>query len=119
VRTTGRPTRPEPESEPAFIAERDWGYTVQRDGGTKEYRVTHPTWRVWSEAAGILDCDVRAVYGDGFAECLTAMPRSAFLAEGSEVQVYRGRRLSSDELRSSGGGPVEGRFAPRTRSSRV
>src|SRR6266496_5762724 len=29
VRTTGRPARADPESEPAFIAERDWGYTVQ------------------------------------------------------------------------------------------
>jgi uncharacterized protein YqjF (DUF2071 family) len=93
VHTTGRPTRPDPESEAAFIAERDWGYTVQRDGGTKEYRVTHPPWRVWTEAAGRLDCEVREVYGEGFADCLTATPRSAILAEGSEVQVFRGLRL--------------------------
>jgi uncharacterized protein len=98
VRTTGRPARPDSESEAAFIAGRDWGYTVQRDGLTTEYRVTHPTWRLWTEAVGRLDCEVGAVYGEGFAECLTAVPRSAFLAEGSEVEVYRGRRLSSDEI---------------------
>jgi uncharacterized protein YqjF (DUF2071 family) len=103
VRTTGRPTRSDPGSEVGFIAERGWGYTVQRDGGTKEYQVTHPSWRVWSNAVGRLDSEVGAVYGEGFAECLTAMPRSAFLAEGSEVQVYRGRRLSSGELGSSAG----------------
>ncbi|MFL5496068.1 MAG: YqjF family protein [Gemmatimonadales bacterium] len=95
VRTTGRASRPDPDSEPAFIAERDWGYTVQRDAGTREYRVTHPAWRMWTEAAGQLDCEVGAVYGKGFAECLTALPRSVFLVEGSEVQVYRGRRLTS------------------------
>jgi uncharacterized protein len=103
VRTTGRPAHSDPESEPAFIAERDWGYTVQRDGGTREYRVTHPAWRIWTDAVATLDCEVGAVYGKGFAECLTAVPRSAFLAEGSKVQVYSGRRLSSEELRSTGG----------------
>jgi hypothetical protein len=39
------------------------------------------------------DCDVQAVYGPGFAECLSVRPRSAFLAEGSDVIVHRGRRL--------------------------
>jgi len=36
---------------------------------------------------------VRSVYGAAFAESLTGAPRSAFLAEGSAVTVYRGRRL--------------------------
>jgi uncharacterized protein YqjF (DUF2071 family) len=98
VRTTGRPAPLDPGSEAAFLAERGWGYTVQRDGGTHEYRVIHPSWRVWTEAVGRLDCDVRAVYGDGFAECLTALPRSALLAEGSAVQVYEGRRLPAAQI---------------------
>jgi hypothetical protein len=42
-----------------------------------------------------LDCDVGAVYGDAFAECLSGAPRSAFLAEGSPVAVYSGRRLDA------------------------
>jgi uncharacterized protein YqjF (DUF2071 family) len=100
VRTTGRPAALDPDSEPAFLADRGWGYTVQRDGGTHEYWVTHPSWRVWTEAVGRLDCDVRAVYGHGFAECLTALPRSAFLAEGSAVQVYKGRRLPTPQIGS-------------------
>jgi uncharacterized protein len=93
VRTRGRPMLPDPASEAAFISEHYWGYTVQRDGGAKEYRVEHPPWRVWDAAGARLDCDVETVYGAGFAECLSARPRSAFLAEGSEVTVYSGRRL--------------------------
>lgn len=93
VRTQGRPTLPEPGSEATFVTEHYWGYTVQRDGGSKEYRVEHPPWRVWTAEATELDCDVRAVYGPGFAECLATGPRSAFLAEGSAVTVFRGRRL--------------------------
>jgi uncharacterized protein YqjF (DUF2071 family) len=93
VRTRGVPRVPESSSEAAFIAEHYWGYTVQADGGCKEYHVSHPPWRVWDAIGARLDCDVRAVYGPGFAECLSARPRSAFLAEGSEVAVYRGRRL--------------------------
>lgn len=94
VRTRGRPTLPHPASEAAFVAEHYWGYTAQRDGGTVEYQVEHAAWRVWAAAAARLDCDVRAVYGAGFAEWLSRPPRSAFVAEGSAVAVHRGRRLS-------------------------
>ena len=94
VRTDGLPTTPDPASEAAFISEHYWGYTVQRDGSCKEYRVTHPPWRVWHAVEAQFDCDVRSVYGAGFAECLSMRPRSAFLAEGSTVAVYPGRRLT-------------------------
>lgn len=93
VTTRGRPTLPDPPSEAAFVTEHYWGYTAQRDGGTREYRVEHPPWRVWEAGGAQFTCDVRAVYGAGFEECLTARPRSAFLAEGSTVAVHRGRRL--------------------------
>jgi uncharacterized protein YqjF (DUF2071 family) len=93
LRTRGRPALPEPSSEAAFITEHYWGYTVQRDGGSKEYWVEHPPWRVWEAEGATFECDVTAVYGAGFAECLMGRPRSAFLAEGSRVTVHRGRRL--------------------------
>lgn len=93
VTIRGRPFVPKEPSEAAFITEHYWGYTVQRDGGTREYRVEHPKWRVWQAEGARLDCDVKAVYGAGFAECLGARPRSAFLADGSEVKVHRGRRV--------------------------
>jgi hypothetical protein len=93
VRTRGRPVLPGPGSEAAFISEHYWGYTAQRDGGCKEYRVEHPPWRIWDGVGAQFDCEVKAVYGAGFAECLSVTPRSAFLAEGSAVTVYAGRRL--------------------------
>ena len=93
VRTTGPPTLPLPGSEAEFVTEHYWGYTRQRDAGTKEYQVAHPPWRVWQTAGAAVECDVRSVYGAAFAESLTGAPRSAFLAEGSAVTVYRGRRL--------------------------
>jgi uncharacterized protein YqjF (DUF2071 family) len=93
VRTRGRPALPDPTSEAAFITDHNWGYTVQRDGGSKEYRVEHPPWRVWEAEGTQFDCDVNAVYGARFAECLRGQPRSAFLAEGSVVTVFRGGRL--------------------------
>jgi len=93
VRTAGAPIVPDPGSEARFITEHYWGYTVQRDGGTKEYQVEHPPWRVWRATAAQFDCDVAAVYGPALAECLGAPARSAFVAEGSGVTVYGGRRL--------------------------
>jgi uncharacterized protein len=93
VRTLGGPAVPDDGSEAAFVTDHYWGYTIQRDGRTKEYRVAHLPWRVWRATEAQLDCGVRAVYGAGFAECLEVLPRSAFLAEGSAVTVYRGRHL--------------------------
>ena len=58
-----------------------------------EYQVEHPRWRVWSLLRPLLDCDVAALYGEPFAAPLAAAPTSAFLADGSEVVVRKGRRL--------------------------
>ena len=94
VRTAGAPSIPDPGSEATFITEHYWGYSAQRDGGSKEYQVEHPPWRVWRATAAQFDCDVAAVYGQAFAECLGAPARSAFVAEGSGVTVHGGRRLA-------------------------
>lgn len=82
-------------SEEEFITEHYWGYSAQRDGGTVEYHVEHPPWRVWHANEAILDCDAAALYGKGFAEYLSTAPSSAFLAEGSKVSVHRGHRIRS------------------------
>jgi uncharacterized protein len=76
-----------------FIAEHYWGYTPQPDGGCLEYHVAHPPWRVRQTRSATLSCDAKALYGPEFAESLSGPPRSAFLAEGSEVSVYQGCRL--------------------------
>lgn len=79
-------------SEEEFIAEHYWGY-ARRRGGTVEYAVEHPPWRVWQVGESWLECDVAELYGPDFAPFLHAAPSSAFLAEGSAVVVRQGRRL--------------------------
>jgi uncharacterized protein len=93
VETKGAPTFPVPESEQAFISEHYWGYTGQRDGGCLEYHVGHLPWRVWAVRRASIACDAAGLYGAPFAPVLSASPVSAFLAEGSPVAVFRGRRL--------------------------
>lgn len=80
-------------SEAEFITEHYWGYTRQRDGGTLEYRVDHPRWRVWTSPAASCEGRFRSLYGDSFGSVMEGAPRSSFVAPGSEVAVYRGRRL--------------------------
>jgi uncharacterized protein YqjF (DUF2071 family) len=82
-----------PGSREEFLSERHWGYTRQRDGGTLEYRVEHPEWRIWRATESRLECDVRATYGPEFVCPLSGEPSSAFLADGSAVSVSRGRRI--------------------------
>jgi uncharacterized protein len=77
-----------------FITEHYWGYARRRGGRTTEYRVEHPRWRVCT-ATATLDCDVAGLYGAPFVEFLQARPASAFLADGSEVTVFRGTFLPS------------------------
>jgi uncharacterized protein YqjF (DUF2071 family) len=80
-------------SEQEFITEHYWGYTAQRDGSTLEYRVEHPRWRVWDAQTAELHCDVAGLYGKQFCDALNQPSSSAFLAEGSEIKVYKGIRL--------------------------
>ncbi len=80
-------------SEAEFITEHYWGYTRQRDGGTLEYEVTHPRWAVWTADAAHFEGPAERLYGPDLAPILAAAPRSAFVAVGSPVSVYRGRRL--------------------------
>lgn len=81
-------------SEAEFITEHYWGYNAQRDGTTLEYQVEHPRWRVYDVVEARLDCDVAGLYGRQFSDSLAGQPTSAFLAEGSAVTVYQGRRLT-------------------------
>ena len=77
------------ESLEEFIAEHYWGYTKRRDGRTVEYRVEHPPWKVWQVEQAQLDCDIEQVYGAHLVPILEAPPHSAFIADGSEIAVYR------------------------------
>ncbi len=93
---SGTPQEALPGSEEEFITEHYWGYSSLRGGGTVEYKVEHPRWRVWPLERPVLDCDtatMTGLYGERFAGPLSAEPSSAFLADGSEVAVYSGVSL--------------------------
>ena len=90
----GEPAPVAPGSEEEFITEHYWGYNRQRDGGTMEYAVEHPQWRIWMGTAHRFDCDVATLYGPEFVSFLAAPATSAFLVEGAPVSVRRGRRLA-------------------------
>ena len=82
-------------SDAEFITEHYWGYARRRGGRTMEYRVEHPRWRIARASEARLDCDVEGLYGSQFVEFLNAPAASAFLADGSEVTVFRGAVLPS------------------------
>lgn len=92
---TGSGNVPDPGTLDAFITEHYWGYTRQRDGGTIEYRVEHPKWTVWSAANLVIDADLPGLAGAAIGSSLTA-PRSAFIAGGSRVTVFRPARIPTD-----------------------
>jgi uncharacterized protein YqjF (DUF2071 family) len=82
-----------PGSEAAFVTDHTWGYSRQRDGQTLEYEVQHPPWPIWHAIDARFDGRPTALYGEGFAAVLTGPSQSAFMAMGSKVSVYAGRRL--------------------------
>ena len=83
----------EPQIIPAgshadFITEHYWGYTGVR-AECSEYRVEHPRWKIWNAEKFELRADVTALYGEQFAETLSQSPRSAFIADGSPIEVQK------------------------------
>jgi uncharacterized protein YqjF (DUF2071 family) len=93
LETDGNSELPSEGSVEQFITEHYWGYAAQPDGGCVEYRVTHPSWRVWQVRQSAFEGDGKKFYGKDIAAVLCRKPESAFLAEGSAVTVMRGRRL--------------------------
>ena len=75
----------EPRGLDAFIADHLHGYVGGR-GGTREYEVEHPPWRVRAVEDALVDVDARTVYG-ALGAHLRGPPASAFVAEGSPVAV--------------------------------
>jgi uncharacterized protein YqjF (DUF2071 family) len=91
VQVSGEPTLPTPGSPEEFVAEHYWGYNRRPDGATLEYQVERSQWQLWNAEQAELVCDVAGIYGSEFVESLKGSPVSAFLSEGSDVVVYRGR----------------------------
>jgi uncharacterized protein YqjF (DUF2071 family) len=92
VETAGPSEIPSEGSVEQFITEHYWGYT-SRPGGSIEYQVTHPSWRVRQVRQSAFHGDAEGLYGKDLGAVLRSRPDSAFLAEGSAISVMRGRRL--------------------------
>jgi uncharacterized protein len=87
-------TYPSQGSLEQFITEHYWGYSRQRSGGSIEYRVAHEPWRVAAAASSGFEGEPTKIYGPAFAEILRRKPASAFLAEGSSVEVFSGEKIA-------------------------
>jgi len=94
AQASGTSTHPAEGSLEQFITEHYWGYAAQRDGGCKEYRVEHVPWRVWTASDAGVDGDCNVLYGPEFARVFARHPDSAFVADGSPVRVFTGKRIS-------------------------
>jgi len=90
---SGEWNEPSSNSNDTFFIEHYWGYSRQRDGGTLEYEVTHPKWRVRSAKLIRFDPCLAKLYGSEWEEVFSVEPESVVLAEGSEVAVFPGRRI--------------------------
>ncbi|MDB4678881.1 DUF2071 domain-containing protein [Rhodopirellula sp.] len=75
-----------------FIAEHYWGYTSTK-GGTRQYRVDHPTWRWRSFDEFQSKIDFVELYGEKWTFLGQKEPTNLFLAVGSEVSVSPWGRL--------------------------
>jgi len=93
LETAGNSELPGEGSVEQFITEHYWGYAAQPGSGCVEYRVTHPSWRVWQVRRSAFEGDAEKFCGQDIAAVLRGEPQSAFLAEGSAVTVMRGRKL--------------------------
>jgi uncharacterized protein YqjF (DUF2071 family) len=90
---SGEPQKISAGSHADFITEHYWGYTCLRRR-CSEYRVEHSRWKIWNAESFELRADVAALYGDQFAETLSQPPRSAFIADGSPVEILRREQLT-------------------------
>jgi len=77
-----------------FITEHYWGYSARRAGGTLEYHVSHLAWRIWSSRQAAFHGNADALYGSALGAVIRRQPDSAFVADGSPVLVFSGKRIS-------------------------
>ena len=90
---TGPGYLPEKGSLGEFITEHYWGYTA-RSERTLEYQVEHPQWHIRQAKAARFSGDAQRYYGQEFTQVLAQSPDSAFIAEGSEVTVFKGTPIT-------------------------
>jgi uncharacterized protein YqjF (DUF2071 family) len=82
-------------SEEEFITEHYWGYTKWSEEKTSEYEVEHPRWKVYNLLSYKIEVNFEENYGADFAFLNDTAPASVFLAEGYEICVRGGRKIST------------------------
>lgn len=87
---------PDEGSHGEFIIEHYWGYTRRGPRRTDEYKVEHPKWELREVTSSKIDVDFGDVYGNRFAFLNGQDPVSVLFAEGSEISVFKGARLSDE-----------------------
>jgi uncharacterized protein YqjF (DUF2071 family) len=80
-------------SKEEYITEHFWGYSSVGEGVTGEYQVEHPRWDLYAVQQYTVQCDFESLYGKQFSDLNSQKPVSVFLAEGSEIAVYKKRIL--------------------------
>jgi uncharacterized protein YqjF (DUF2071 family) len=81
-------------SEEEFITEHFWGYTKINGTTTSEYEVAHPRWQLYPVQEYKIAVDFAKVYGNNFAFLQQETPVSVYLAEGSDIVVKQGARIT-------------------------
>jgi uncharacterized protein len=94
AKVSGASNEPAEGSLEQFIAEHYWGYTKHSRGSSLEYRVEHVPWRVWTSREAGFKGNADSLYGPELGAIIRRPPDSAFIADGSPVIVYSGRRIS-------------------------
>jgi len=87
------PRHPQEGSLEQFITEHYWGYSTQRTGGCVEYHVSHVPWQVWATTRAQFEGEASVLYGRELATVLQRRPDCAFVAGGSPVIVFTGKRV--------------------------
>lgn len=93
ARATSTAAAAEAGSFEQFITEHYWGYSCQRGGCSLEYNVAHVPWNVWLSSDAGFEGDATGLYGPELGKILQRRPDSAFIADGSPVIVFRGKKI--------------------------
>ncbi len=83
-------------SEAEFIAEHYWGYTQVNSRKTSEYQVEHPRWDIHPVKEYSINCNFDVLYGEAIAEAMSQQPKSAMLAQGSDIIVRKGTYIKEN-----------------------
>jgi len=70
-----------------FVTVRHWGYNGEPGKVTLEYRVDHPSWRIWHARDTRVDYDAEPLCGPELARHLRD-PISVLIADGSPVAIH-------------------------------